>query len=77
MQVTIKGKASGKTQVTSYDSSIKVTLLEFLQDHKIPIASSCQGRGKCRKCSLSDYRLACEIECFKENKDIIVEFDYL
>jgi len=80
VQITIKGQASGKSQVIIYtEMDLKEILLNFLRKKGITIASSCDGEGVCKKCSIQNDWLTCEmtLEEFLQrqpNKEIIVGY---
>lgn len=69
LKVIIFGQASHTRikEITLKEEDLKKTILEFLQDNHIPIASSCMGEGICRKCVINDSMLS----CFKLVKDIL------
>ncbi|WP_372654449.1 2Fe-2S iron-sulfur cluster-binding protein [Halobacteriovorax sp.] len=68
-QVIIFGQASQteiqKIQLQAED--LDKTILEFLQDNNIPVASSCMGEGVCKKCVINENILS----CFKLVRDIL------
>ena len=77
MQITIKGKASGKKYLFSpQESEMNLTLLEFLQNKELPIASSCSGKMQCRKCVDIKERLTCQLKV-KDCLNQEVVFGYL
>lgn len=41
-------------------STKKVNCLEFLRENGVPIASSCDGKGLCKKCVINETKLACK-----------------
>lgn len=58
--IRLKGLASGQEwelKVQSQDES----LLDFLKSKNIPIASSCNGEGVCKKCMIQNEILTCQI----------------
>lgn len=62
MQVTVKGKASGKlTQVTYAEVDLDKDLLHFLRANGVTIASSCDGEGVCKKCVIQNDWLTCRL----------------
>ncbi|CBW26695.1 hypothetical protein BMS_1875 [Halobacteriovorax marinus SJ] len=81
LTVVIYGEASKKVikEISLHEDDLSKTILELLQDHKIPIASSCMGEGVCKKCVINDNILS----CFKLVKDItkwespIIRISYL
>lgn len=59
--IVIVGIASGKNNTLSiYPSDQNKTMLDFLTQKKLPIASSCSGRAICRKCITHDGLLLCQ-----------------
>ncbi len=68
-QVIIFGQASQShiKKIILTDEDLDKTILEFLQDNHIPVASSCMGEGICRKCIVNDNILS----CFKLVRDIL------
>ncbi len=81
MQVTVRGLASGKDLTVNYDrEDLSLDLLTFLRGRGITIASSCDGEGVCKKCTIQNGWLTCEmtLENFlKCRPDGIVEVAYL
>ena len=62
MQIEIVGLASGKVITLQYnEKDLKLTLLAFLTSKNIPIASSCNGEGVCRKCTIQNDWLTCRL----------------
>ncbi len=68
-KVIIFGQASGKEirTILLREEDFDKTILEFLQQHKVPVASSCMGEGICKKCIINENMLS----CFKLVKDIL------
>lgn len=76
MQVTIRKLASKKQEtIPVNENEIGMTLLEFLKLKGFPIASSCSGKGICKKCVFNKAQLSCEIKV-SSIKDKI-QIDYL
>ena len=79
--ITIKGLASGRT--TTLDALLadyRVNLLDWLRDHGITIASSCDGEGVCKKCSIQNDWLTCEMTLgsfLEKAPEGIIEVSYL
>jgi ferredoxin len=77
-RIILLGKASLREyelEVTADD--LALTVLEFLQKHQFPIASSCSGEGICRKCIINQNILSCMekvSEWLKRNKKIEVSY---
>jgi hypothetical protein len=62
VQVTLRGLASGKTTFVPYsENDLQTTLLDFLRDKGITIASSCGGEGVCKKCAIQNDWLTCKL----------------
>ncbi len=60
--IEIVGLASGTiTQVEYSDSELDDNLLVWLRKKKITIASSCDGKGVCKKCNIQNDLLTCEL----------------
>ncbi len=61
MQITVYGQSSKTTkQFEVITSDLDLTMLQWLRDHNIPIASSCRGLGICDKCLINERHLSCE-----------------
>ncbi len=80
--IIVKGLASNNTVSTLTISPInnEKTLLEILQEAKIPIASSCNGHGQCAKCVITINNktiLSCQLTCKDLKASSIVEVSYL
>jgi ferredoxin len=76
-KLIIKGKASLKSWELHFnDQDLDLKVLDFLQTHKFPIASSCSGQGKCLKCLTSEGSLTCQMK-LKDYKEQTIYFDYL
>lgn len=78
-QIIIYGNASHKTilKVQPHQSDLDLTLLEWLQKYKVPMASSCQGEGMCRKCVVNDQLLSCQVtvkSILNEGKKVSVDY---
>jgi ferredoxin len=81
LQVTVHGRASGRTYPVPYtEEDLPKDLLHFLRANGITIASSCDGEGVCKKCGIQNGWLTCELtleEFLKRQPDGMVEVDYL
>ena len=58
----------------------ELTLLELLQKHDLPIASSCLGDGVCQKCITSTKLITCQIkvkDLMGQKSDVFIAFEYL
>lgn len=81
-KIIVKGLASGKTvkelSVTKFSTNL--SLMDFLLENNITIASSCGGVGTCKKCVVNQGLLSCQISLkdFIGNKESNeVEVSYL
>ena len=81
----IYGSASQKEilKIIVTHQDLKLNLMNFLQDHGVPVASSCNGDGICKKCIVlinGEKILSCQYnlaEIFKDHDSITVTFSYL
>lgn len=85
-QLILYGQASGKVLKTidlQLDEINEDTLLQFLMNQKIPVASSCLGEGICKKCVVTNRDkklLACTFslsELFSNSDVETLSFSYL
>ena len=83
-QLLVKGLASKKDIKLFTWSDPKdiptTTLMDFLRQHKIPVASSCFGEGVCRRCKVNETILSCQVsvqELFSAAEDCQITIDYL
>lgn len=78
MQIILIGKASGKKKKISIANPLSYnSILDLFKSIDIPIASSCNGVGQCKKCITSDGRLSCQIKLSDLRNEEEIEFDYL
>ncbi|MBD64289.1 MAG: hypothetical protein CME62_03730 [Halobacteriovoraceae bacterium] len=49
-------------ELTLKESDQNLSLLEILRINSIPIASSCDGEGICKKCLVNDELISCQIK---------------
>ncbi len=81
MQIEIKGLASGQSLFINFeDRDLEQNLLIFLRSKGITIASSCDGKGVCRKCTIQNDWLTCEMtleEFFQRQNDKKIIINYL
>jgi ferredoxin len=81
MQIILHGLASGRSQIIEVQSlDLNKTLLDFLRERDVPIASSCAGEGVCKKCVIQNEWLTCmmTVEQFLKNQaDGVVHVSYL
>lgn len=79
--IKVKGLASGKEWSYEYDpSELDEDLLKWLRKHDVTVASSCDGEGVCRKCSIQNDWLTCLTslrEFLEMEKDATVKISYL
>jgi len=78
--IQLYGKASSKSYTLPiHDQDLDKTVLVFLQDHQIPIASSCRGKMACFRCKINGEILACEFKLadFIKKFGLKIEIDYL
>jgi len=85
--ITIVGNASLTTiailPITSeiYQKYKTLSLMKFLIDHGIRIASSCSGEGVCKKCVVNNHLISCQITLEQylneKNDDNIITINYL
>jgi Na+-transporting NADH:ubiquinone oxidoreductase subunit NqrF len=62
-QIVVYGEASKKKLLISTvdESELDESALKWLRERNIPIASSCNGDGVCKKCSINNGILSCKI----------------
>ena len=80
MQFTINGLASHKQfQIDVTEDDYPKTMLNYLREHDIPVASSCRGERICHRCVLNNEVLSCAITVsdFLFKFGNIVEISYL
>jgi Na+-transporting NADH:ubiquinone oxidoreductase subunit NqrF len=78
--IQLYGKASGKSYTLIINEhDLDKTVLVFLQDQQIPIASSCRGKMACFRCKINGEILACEFKLidFIKKFGLKIEIDYL
>ena len=84
-KIIVFGSARQKTVKTIdvLESDLDQNLMTFLQDHGIPVASSCSGDGVCLKCKVtieSKILLSCQLkvrELLVSQSSCTVTFSYL
>jgi Na+-transporting NADH:ubiquinone oxidoreductase subunit NqrF len=82
-EIIVIGKASAKivkTILIPKDHSLELTLMDFLQQNGITVASSCNGVGACQKCLVNKSLLSCQItldDFMNNNPERRVEISYL
>ena len=81
MQLQLRGKASGKTQIFELEAKdLEKSVLDFLRERGTPMASSCNGRQQCNKCLFNTNKLGCATtiaELRHEKPPLYIEIDYL
>ena len=74
----VHGLASNKRiSLTIQPADLNKTLMDFLLEHQIPVASSCSGEGVCKKCVNSDGLLMCQItvaEYLKRSNEVGISY---
>jgi Na+-transporting NADH:ubiquinone oxidoreductase subunit NqrF len=81
-QVNIWGKASNKLICSKKVSNDEVNenALVWLRNQNIPIASSCNGDGVCKKCVINNNVLSCKTtlnDLVTSADQILIEVSYL
>jgi ferredoxin len=60
---------------------LTITVLNWLRSQDIPIASSCNGEGVCKKCVINTNLISCQVtlkDLLNENtKEIKIDVSYL
>lgn len=60
--IEVNGLASGrKYELTVTPEDMQENLLKWLRSKEITIASSCDGKGVCKKCDIQNGWLTCEL----------------
>jgi ferredoxin len=77
--ININGIASGRLykSVEFDDSKLELSLMDFLHQNDIPIASSCSGEGVCEKCIVNGDILSCQLslkEFLEKFKEVQVSY---
>lgn len=82
--IKVLGGASGKLvkELSVDEESLELTLMEFLRNHQVPVASSCYGEGVCRKCTVQSgvtEFLSCMMTTkqFLDNHEPVVLISYI
>lgn len=81
--IIVFGKASNKIVKaipipTDYRQDL--SLMDFLREKNITIASSCGGVGTCQKCTVNEHLLSCQItlkDFILNYPTLVVEISYL
>lgn len=78
-EVVVFGKASKKvTKLKVNKQDLDKSLMDFLRENGLPIASSCLGEGVCQKCVFNNDKLSCQekVSDWQGDKKVI-NIDYL
>lgn len=81
--IIVFGKASQKIvkRITiPTDLAVDISLMDFLRNNGITIASSCGGVGTCQKCLVNNSLVSCQISLklfIEKSPQAIVEISYL
>lgn len=78
--ITVFGRASNNiifSKKFSPNELIDITLIEYLRNNQLPIASSCNFNGVCKKCVFNQTILSCKIKLKDLKEDLEMNFDYL
>ncbi len=60
--IEIVGLASETSRFIEYgEKELEMVLLDWLRSKEVTIASSCDGEGVCKKCSIQNDWLTCEL----------------
>ena len=85
VSIILEGVASSKKKYLRLKDrdDLKLSLLSYLESCNIPIASSCNGEGICKKCIVGDDLLSCQInlkdflDSFNEEDSPTIKVSYL
>jgi ferredoxin len=79
--IHIHGLASGKwIQLEVQSNDLKENLLFWLRKNNLTIASSCDGEGVCRKCTIQNDWATCEMtlkDFLERQPDGVIKVSYL
>lgn len=79
--ISIHGLASGRiSSITANLEELELNLLVWLRSKGVTIASSCDGEGVCKKCSIQNDWLTCEMtvgQLLKQSPAGVIEVSYL
>jgi Na+-transporting NADH:ubiquinone oxidoreductase subunit NqrF len=79
--IEVRGLASKTSRfIEVNDSDLDTDLLTWLRAHSVTIASSCDGEGVCKKCSIQNGWLTCELtlkDFLERQPDGKIEVGYL
>ncbi len=60
--IEVVGLASGTSHLLEFnEEDLNTLLLDWLRSKEVTIASSCDGEGVCKKCSIQNGWLTCEL----------------
>jgi Na+-transporting NADH:ubiquinone oxidoreductase subunit NqrF len=79
MYINVKGLSSLTTKkLTVSESDKSTTLMSFLQENSVPIASSCRGEAVCQSCIVNNNVLSCTITVAdfldKYGNDVLIDY---
>ncbi len=77
--ILVRGRASGR-ELGAWEADAQELLMRFLHERGIPIASSCDGEGVCRRCTVNGELLSCQTTVgafMRLHPDGVVVVDYL
>jgi hypothetical protein len=79
--IEVKGLASKTSHFLDFDETdLEKDLLSWLRTKKMTIASSCDGQGICKNCSIQNGWLTCQLtlkEFLERQPDGKIEISYL
>lgn len=72
LEINIYGTASFKEikTINLDNEDLTKDLLTFLRENQIPIASSCDGEGVCKKCIINGEHMSCQISIEQFLKEV-------
>lgn len=78
-EIIVFGESSKKTiKLKLSNTDLSKTLMDYLRENNIPIASSCRGEGICKKCVISKTILSCSLtvqeQVDKFGRDVSVSY---
>lgn len=81
MQIIIRGLASGtERKIPLSENEVSENLLNWLRKNEVLMASSCSGKGVCKKCVIQNDWVTCELtvkEFLDREPTGIIEVSYL
>lgn len=76
----VRGGASGELLGPWPVPDLTVNLMDFLRAQGLPVASSCDGEGVCRKCVVNEVLLSCQLSVggfLQRHPDGVVVLSYV